>query len=231
MSRGAQTRVSRTRSIPLPNAYIKALYEDYGNVCLDEEQAPKQRGRWREDVFKAGLEVPLDLEIGTGNGYHFAHRAFTHKDRLILGIELKYKPLIQSIRRAVREGATNARAARYNAVLTHELFAPEELNDVYIHFPDPWSKTAHHKHRLIQVEFLKRLWAAQRLGSMVEIKTDNREYFDWMLDKFKESPYKIEAQSFDLHDSPWAATNFITQFESLFLRQGTKINFARLRKD
>ncbi len=230
MSRGAQTRVSKTRTIPLPNAYIKALYGEFGDYCLDEEAAPLKKGVWRSDVFHASAGTPLDLEIGTGNGYHFAHRAFSFRDRLILGLELKYKPLIQSIRRAVRQGSQNARAARYNAVLTQELFAAEEINNVYIHFPDPWSKTAQQKHRLLQVEFLQRLWNVQQPGSFVEIKTDNREYFDWMLIKIAASPYKLEAKSFDLHHSEFAATNFVTQFEGLFVRQGTKINYAVLHK-
>ncbi|MGE0762406.1 MAG: tRNA (guanosine(46)-N7)-methyltransferase TrmB [Bdellovibrionales bacterium] len=231
MSRGAQLRVSNTRSIPKPNIYIEALYGECGAFCLDEQDAPKQRGTWRQSVFRSSPNHPLDLEIGTGNGYHFSHRAFSEPQRLLLGLELKYKPLIQSIRRCMRQNSTNARMARYNAVLTHELFAEGELNNVYIHFPDPWSKGRQHKHRLLQTEFLNRLWLAQKPGSFVEIKTDSRDYFEWALERIQESRYLLEAHSFDLHASPWAATNFVTQFESIFLREGIKINFALLRRD
>lgn len=230
MSRGAQLKVSRTRSIPSPNIYVQALYAEFADVCFDEESAPQHKGHWRTQVFGRTDSAPLDLEIGTGNGYHFLHRASHHPERLILGLELKYKPLIQSIRRVVRERRTNARAARYNAVLVHELFEREELNDVFIHFPDPWSKGRQHKHRLLQLEFLERLWQAQRPGSHVEIKTDSREYFDWALERIKDSPYRLEAHSYDLHHSPWASKNFVTQFESLFLRQNQPIHYASLCK-
>ncbi len=231
MSRGAQLRVSRTKSIPKPNAYIHALYGEYGSVCLDEEAAPLEKGKWRSSVFLADADRPLDLEIGTGNGTHFSHRATQHPERLLLGLELKYKPLIQTIRRAINAGCTNVRAARYNAVLMHELFEQEEINDVFIHFPDPWSKSRQHKHRLLQIEFLNRLWEVQRPHSYVELKTDSREYFDWALDKIAQSRYTLAAHSFDLHSSQYAANNYRTQFENIFLREGLPIHYALLKKE
>lgn len=230
MSRGAQLRVSNTRTIPNPSEYINAMYDECSAYCMDEQDAPKHRGLWRSKVFQAPDDAPLDLEIGTGNGYHFSHHAFQNPQRLLLGLELKYKPLIQSIRRARRNGSQNARMARYNAVLMHELFNEGELNDVYIHFPDPWSKLRQHKHRLLQTEFLNRLWLAQRPGSRVEIKTDNRDYFEWALTKIGASHYHMQAHSFDLHASEWAPKNFVTQFENIFLREGLKINFALLQR-
>lgn len=231
MSRGAQLRVSKTKTIPVPNEYIQALYGEFGAQCFDEEAAPMLKGKWREVAFGIHDDRPLDLEIGTGNGTHFAHQSYKHPDRLWLGIELKYKPLIQSIRRSVRNGSTNSRMARYNAVLAHELFAVGELNNAYIHFPDPWSKLRQHKHRLLQVEFLNRLWTVQRPGSFVEIKMDHREYFEWTLARIAESRYKLEHSTFDLHHSPYVADNFATQFENIFLREGKPIHLARLLRE
>ena len=231
MSRGGQLKVSRTRNIPFPNEYIKAIYGEFSHWCFDEEQVVDFRGNWRGLAFDSDREFqPLDLEIGTGNGTHFARLAQEHPERLFVGIELKYKPMIQSIRRAVRAGCTNARMARYNAALISELFDPGELNDVYIHFPDPWSRQRQHKHRLIQDEFLHRLFNAQRPGSIVDFKTDNRDYFDWAMRKFSAGPYSIEALTYDLHASGHKNGNFVTQFESIFLRQGLPIHWARLRR-
>ena len=228
MSKSGQLKVARTATIPLPNEYILALHGEYGAWCLDEEAAPTRRGRWRADVFGVERDTPFDLEIGTGNGTHFAHHAFAHPERRFLGIELKYKPLIQSIRRARRMGATNARIARYNAYLVDELFEPEELNDVFIFFPDPWERHRQHKHRLIQDEFLARLFAVQRPGARLFFKTDSRDYFDWALKRFGRSFYRVESHTFDLHKSEHAAGNFITQFESLFIRQNIPIGYACL---
>lgn len=230
MSKSGQLRVSRTRDIPVPNHYILALHGEYAEWSYDEEKAPEFKGRWRRQAFGADEGTALDLEIGTGNGLHFAHHAETHRERNILGLELKYKPLIQSIRRARRSGCTNARMARYNAYLLSELFAPQELNDVFIFFPDPWEKSRQHKHRLIQDAMLEQLFEIQRPGSRLIFKTDSQDYFAWSLTRFQRSRYEVEGYTFDLHGSEFAAGNYITQFESLFLRQSLKIGWACLRR-
>jgi tRNA (guanine-N7-)-methyltransferase len=111
-----------------------------------------------------------------------------------------------------------------------ELFTPNELNDVYIFFPDPWEKQRKHKHRLIQDDFLQKLFEVQRPGSKLFFKTDSADYFAWAMERFQRSPYSITASTTDLHTSEHAPSNFITQFESIFIRQGLKIGFATLFK-
>lgn len=222
--------MARTATIPLPNEYILGLQGEYSAWSYDEERAPQFRGAWRQKSFGVSESTPLDLEIGTGNGLHFAQRSFDRPERCLLGIELKYKPLIQSIRRARRTGGENARIARYNAYLIQELFTPTELNDVFIFFPDPWEKTRQHKHRLIQDEFLQRLFEAQRPGSRLIFKTDSPGYFEWALKRFQRSAYQMVGHTFDLHASEFAAGNFITQFERIFIRQGLKIGYAVMER-
>jgi tRNA (guanine-N7-)-methyltransferase len=139
MSRGAQNQLSRTRDLPNPNEYVQALLGEYSPWAFDEEKAPTLRGEWRQE-FGAEADGALDLEIGTGNGFHFAWRAQQHPQRSLVGIELKYKPLIQTIRRARNNESENARMVRYNARLLRDLFADEELDNVFIHHPDPWPK-------------------------------------------------------------------------------------------
>jgi tRNA (guanine-N7-)-methyltransferase len=215
----------------VPNEYILALQGEYSAWSYDEERAPGFRGSWREQAFGGKLvDTPVDLEIGTGNGLHFAHHAIQNPDRCLIGIELKYKPLIQSIRRVRRAGFENARILRYNAYLLNELFQPGELNDVFIFFPDPWEKIRQHKHRLIQDEFLARLFEIQRPGSRLIFKTDSRDYFEWALTRFQRSAYQVREHTFDLHSSPHAGRNFITQFEQIFIRQGLRIGWACLER-
>ncbi len=224
-------RVSLTRTIPKPNEYILAIHGECSAWTYDEEAAPRFKGKWRDEAFRVTSGTPLDLEIGTGNGLHFAHRAVSQPDRCLLGFELRYKPLIQTIRRAVRDGATNARVARYNAYLLRELFTPGEVDNAFIFFPDPWEKSRNHKHRLIQDAFLEQLFEVQRAGSTVVFKTDSQDYFEWAVERFLRSRYVVTHISRDLHGKePLAVDNFITQFEQLFIRQNLKIGYAALRK-
>ncbi len=225
-----KARISLTRNLPKPNMYVRMLEGEFAPWAFNEERAPLFRGLWREQVFKVAADHPLDLEIGTGNGYFFAHRAKARPERCLVGIELKFKPLIQSIRRAVRDGAENARIARYDAWAVEELFAPGELDDVFIHFPDPWEKKRQLKHRLIDDEFIEVVHGLQKPGSVIDFKTDSLDYFEWAVERFRRSPYEIVAETRDLHSSEWAARNFVTHFEKLWTSKGIKINYALLRR-
>lgn len=226
----ARNQLSLTREIPYPNPYIDLMLGEFSRWTRSEESAPSHRGKWRQEVFGASEDAPLDLEIGTGNGFHFGHRCQVAPDRLLVGLEIKYKPLVQSIRRVVKAGGTNGCMVRYHAGAVDQIFAPEEIENVYIHFPDPWPKKRHFKNRLIQDGFLARLHKLQKEGGFLEFKTDSRDYFHWALERMKNSPYKIEFFTEDLHNSERADQNFVTQFESLFLRQGLPIYCAHLMK-
>ncbi len=218
-----------TRNLRRPTEYVTMLNGEYSDWAFNEERAPRLKSKWREE-FAVSSEHPLDLEIGTGNGYFFAHLANTNPERALVGIELKFKPLIQSIRRAVRGGAKNARIIRYDAVRLDDLFATGELNNVYIHHPDPWLKKRQWKHRLIQTEFLVELYRLMRPGSFVDFKTDSRDYFEWAVPLFKASPFMLARETWDLHKSEWQSENFVTHFETIFLNKGQPIHYARLTK-
>ena len=200
-------------------------------MAFDEVRAPRNRGKWRSEVFKVKASLPLDVEIGTGNGTYFAHHAKSHPDRLLVGLELKYKPLVQSIRRALTAGCSNAGIARYHAFNIDELFEPEEINNVYIHFPDPWTSPKKPKNRFVSKENLKKLFELQKPGSEINFKTDSLEYFLWAMDEIRSSKYRILFETTDLHNSEYRNDNFETAFEKIFLREGIKINLVRIKKD
>ncbi|HRO66101.1 MAG TPA: tRNA (guanine-N7)-methyltransferase [Pseudobdellovibrionaceae bacterium] len=231
MESNPRRRLNLTRTLPNPSRYAVSLEGELSHVAFSEERAPANKGLWRSEVFKVAEDQPVDLEIGTGNGYHFSHRSLTVPDRCIVGLELKYKPLIQGIRRAVKGGAKNAAICRFHAFNVDELFTEGEVNDVYIHFPDPWTSPKKPKNRIVNRDLLATLHRLQRPGSTLEFKTDSREMFLWALEEIAASPYKVAHQTLDLHRSEYAAGNFVTFFESLFLRDGIEINYIKLRRE
>jgi tRNA (guanine-N7-)-methyltransferase len=212
------------------NPYVEMMYSEFKCWAYDES-ASQFRGHWREKVFQSSKDICLDLEIGTGNGTHFAHRAQSHPDRLLVGMELKYKTLVQSIRRSLRAGCENSRMVRGKAEDISQLFAHDEINHVFIYFPDPWPKKKQHKNRLIQAPFVNELHTLMQTGSFVDFKTDDKSYFDWALKVFRHGPFTLIHVSEDLHRSFYKEKNFVTQFESLFLKKGQPIYHCRLLKE
>ena len=223
-------QINITKDLPHQNAYTTALNGEYAHVAFDECRAPLNKGLWRTQVFQVSESVSMDVEVGTGNGTYFAHHAKTHHDRMLVGLELKYKPLIQTIRRALNGGCKNAAVARYHAFNIDELFAEGEIDDVYIHFPDPWTSPKKPKNRFVCLQNLELLYKLQKPGSYINFKTDSLVYFLWAMEEIRRSPYKIIFETQDLHNSEMKSQNFETAFEKIFLREGIKINFVRLHK-
>jgi tRNA (guanine-N7-)-methyltransferase len=226
----SRIQIADTKQIPKPHAWIGMMQNEFADWAYDLDRAPEFKGKWNTEVFKTTAETPLDVEIGTGNGYFFAHRAANFADRNIVGLEIKFKPLVQAIRRALRDGAKNARIARYSGAFIEDLFIPGEINDVYIHHPDPWTRAKKHKKRLIKADFLTRLHSLQKPGSILEFKTDSKDYFLWAEKEFANSPYVLEKHTYDLHNSEWAHLNFRTHFEKLFSQKKVLINYALFRR-
>lgn len=225
---GRNLKIRPTREIPKPNYYILALDGEFKDFAYNEERVQSFKGEWRSKAFGASPESPIDVEIGTGNGNHFAHHAKSYPQRNLIGLELKYKPLIQTIRRTLNNGSRNARVTRFHAHNLDMIFAPGEIDNVYIHFPDPWERPKKFKNRIVSEEFLERVYNLQKPGSFIEFKTDSREYYLWARDQIAKSKYKVEFETLNLHSTQVSEKNFITSFERIFMRQGIEINYIKL---
>lgn len=224
-------KVSKTRNLPEPNEYAVALLNDFPKNAIDEERILEFRGNWNEKFFERTEGTPLDLEIGPGNGFHLTDYVTKHPDRSIVALELKYKPLIQSVRRAMKEENKNFVVGRYDARMIQDVFAENEIDNVYIHFPDPWAnKASTLKHRLVQVPFLNKLYEIQKVGSFVDFKTDHHDYYLCVSECLKHTKYKVVRTTDDLHNSEWVGENFETHFEKLWTSKGIKSNYIRFVK-
>jgi tRNA (guanine-N7-)-methyltransferase len=217
-------RLARLRNLKTPNPYAQVILQDLKNWVFDEETAPPQKGQWSSFGFSEIL-----LELGTGNGLHFANLAQKNPRSLVLGVELKLKPVVQSIRRALRANSVNARMLRYDVHQLQDVFQENEVWDIYLHFPDPWLSPRKPENRMTSLDNLQRLAQIQKAGSFLEFKTDSRALFDWSLKQIELSTYQIELLSFDWHQHPASQGALRTQFESLFIRQGLPIHYVLLR--
>ena len=212
------------------NPYMGQMLGEYRQWCFTEEEALNNKGAWGQNIFESE-QAPLDLEIGTGNGFFFAHYASQNPSRRLIGLELKYKPLVQSIRRALASGARNMKIGRAHAERIDEYFGPEEIQRIFLHFPDPWPKRRHHKNRLITRAFLGAAHEVLAPGGFLEFKTDNLEYFNWALKRLEKTPFRVTNITNDLHESDIPVEDFRTHFEKLWTRKGRKTNYLLALKD
>jgi tRNA (guanine-N7-)-methyltransferase len=224
----------QSRSVPgarapfFVNPYIRRM-ELQDDWVYTEEMAKAGRGQWSQKIPNARNAV--HVEIGTGNGFHFAEYAKTRSDVAFLGFEIKYKTLVQSIERARDVGATRARMIKADARQLSQYFAPQEVEKVIVHFPDPWPKRRQQKNRLLNKAFFRELEVVLKTGGELEFKTDHYGYFLFAARNAAESQLTMVHYTEDLHHSFAAGENFVTAFEALFLKKGQSIFSFKLRKD
>ena len=181
---------------------------------------PKQyRGRWRTllpDVSE------LRLEIGCGKGRFLIETAKTEPGVLFLALEKVPDAMIMAMEHAVREGVANVFFMDADAAVLPELFAPGELDRIYLNFPDPWPRNKSARLRLTFRAFLERYKSALRDGGALWFKTDSRPLFDFSLEEFAHCGLEIKAVTNDLHAK--GETGVMTDYERRFHELGVPIN-------
>ena len=137
-----------------------------------------------EELF--GNRNPLNLEVGFGVGSFIIEMGIREPNENFIGIDFYHKGIRKVITRIAKYEICNARIVYGDAKEKIPLlFAPEELNRVYINFPDPWPKKRHHKRRLIKPNFIKILAEKLKCSGEIHIATDHEAYAMEILDFFE----------------------------------------------
>ena len=179
------------------------------------------KGRWQE-VF--GRQAPLHIEIGMGKGQFLTALAAEHPDINYIGIEKFSSVLVRAVQKQNELELPNLRLIRMDADNITDVFAPGEVDRIYLNFSDPWPKERHAKRRLTSVEFLRRYENILAKDGHVEFKTDNQPLFEFSLEAAEEAGWKLLAVTRDLHhDTALNKGNIMTEYEERFSAQGNPI--------
>ena len=179
------------------------------------------RGRWREAF---GRRAPLSVEIGMGKGQFLVTLAGQHPEQDFVGIEKYSSVLIRAVEKQEELALPNLRLLRLDAELLEEVFAPGEVDRIYLNFSDPWPKERHAKRRLTSPDYLARYRRVLAEGGQVEFKTDNTDLFSWSLGTIESEGWRILACTRDLHHDPELVRgNVMTEYEARFSAQGNPI--------
>ncbi len=182
--------------------------------------APEEvRGQWLRR-FPAFRHV--QLEIGCGKGRFTTETAASLPDTLIVAIEKVPDAMILAMERAQRRELKNVRFLDFDAARLPGLFAPGEVERIYLNFSDPWPKSRDAKFRLTAPGFLRMYADVLPLGGQIWFKTDNRPLFDWSAEQLTSEGWAIGELTHDLHEN--GPVGVMTDYEVKFYEQGLKIN-------
>ena len=210
------------------------------------------RGQWRQQFLDskspASAETDLGereifpkkrreihLEIGCNAGHVVVEWAKKNPEHAYIGMDWKFKPIYRAGEKAEKLGLKNILFLRGHAERLPHLFAPGEIDAFYLFFPDPWAKNSQQKNRFITSERLKEITTLLKPGGLIHIKTDHKEYFEWMLAAVKEAqiPWEILECTHNLHanrpDAHLLTMPEVTLFERIFIREGLPIHSLKMR--
>ncbi len=140
-----------------------------------------------------------------------------------LGIERYPSVLLRAIAKREDLNLSNIYFLCMDARTLTEVFALEEVSRIYLNFSDPWPKDRHAKRRLTSPEFMKVYDQILKRDGVIEFKTDNQKLFAYSLESIPAAGWKISAYTLDLHHSPMAEGNVMTEYETKFSNMGNQI--------
>jgi tRNA (guanine-N7-)-methyltransferase len=194
------------------------------------EQGFEMRGQWAARLF--GNDLPIILELGCGKGEYTVGMAEAFPERNFIGIDIKGARLWYGAKEVANKGLTNAAFLRTEIELLDVFFAPGEISEIWITFPDPQIKYKRAKHRLTHPHFLERYQRLLQPSGVVHLKTDSAFLHGYTLGLLQllnlpvhESFHDIDMQ---IPNQPEHLLHRIkTHYEQLFRNKGYSITYIR----
>lgn len=215
------------------------------------KNAETLRGTFKQFLSPDASSRPLFVEIGMGKGRFIIEMAGRHPEAEFLGVEryesvlfracermdgIPYSTPADKLEREMhpeRDASfvtpSNLHFLSVDARALPEIFAPGEVDGLYLNFSDPWPKKRHADRRLTSRKFLARYETFLRDGGTLTFKTDNQDLFTFSLEEIKEAPlWELVSVTRDLHHDPvLSKDNIMTEYERKFSALGHKICYLQ----
>lgn len=196
----------------------------YPWAVLRQEGFPL-RGRWREEVFHN--DRPIILELGCGKGEYTVGLATARPDANYIGVDIKGARMWTGATDAQRRGLKNVAFLRTDIELLPSFFAPGEVNEIWITFPDPQMKKV--RKRLTSTRFLDLYRQVLKDGGIINLKTDSPFLYTYTSIMADENRLPVEVRTDNLYASA-AADEILkirTYYEQQWLDRGLTIKYIR----
>ena len=194
------------------------------------EQTYPLRGHWRSKIFKNNN--PLVLELGCGKGEYSVALAKQFPSKNFIGIDIKGARFWRGAKTAIEESINNVAFIRTQIELIEYLFKSNEVDEIWITFPDPQIKYKRTKHRLTNLSFLERYKNVLKPDGVINLKTDSEFMHGYTLGLLHGSGHEVIYANHDVYKnegSPQEVTSIQTFYESQYLKIGKPITYIKFK--
>ena len=155
------------------------------------------KGKWCSSFFKNNN--PLVLELGCGKGEYTVGLAKRYPNKNFIGIDIKGARFWRGAKTAIEDHMPNVAFIRTQIELIEFIFAENEVDEIWITFPDPQIKYKRTKHRLTNAEFLQRYKNVLNNTGVVHLKTDSEFMHGYTLGLLHGQGHEVQYANHDVY--------------------------------
>ncbi len=187
------------------------------------------KGQWSA-FFKNNN--PIILELGCGKGEYTIALAKQNPNINYIGVDIKGARFWRGAKTALEDNLTNVAFLRTQIELIDLCFEEDEINEIWITFPDPQIKFKRMKHRLTNPDFLKKYQKTLIPKGIIHLKTDSEFLHGYTLGILQEGNHEIIYAHHNIYNNaytPKEATLTKTFYEKQFLDQKKAITYIKFK--
>ena len=188
------------------------------------------KGHWNTLFFKNCN--PLVLELGCGKGEYSVRLAQKYPDKNFIGIDIKGARFWRGAKTAVVSNLKNVAFIRTQIELIDFVFAQNEVDEIWITFPDPQIKYKRTKHRMTNTVFLQKYKKVLKKEGILNLKTDSEFMHGYTLGLLHGGGHEVIYANHDVYNqegSPEEVTSIQTFYENQYLVQNKPITYIRFK--
>ena len=188
------------------------------------------KGRWNQDLFKNGN--PITLELGCGKGEYTVGLANNFPQNNFIGIDIKGARMWRGAKTANEQKLPNVAFLRTRIEFINSFFSSDEVDEIWITFPDPHPGGRNSNKRLTSPWFLNSYRLFLKDKGLIHLKTDNKELYNFTCKVLSHNNVETIISTNDLYTEKIDNILSIrTHYEKIFLDAGLKINYLSFRLD
>ena len=190
----------------------------------------EHKGKWASTFFKN--DNPIIVELGCGKGEYTIGLAEKNPNTNYVGIDIKGARFWRGAKTAVENGLPNVAFVRTQIELINHIFDNQEIDEIWITFPDPQIKYKRTKHRMTNSEFLQLYKKILKPNGIVNLKTDSEFMHGYTLGLLHGEGHEVIYANHNVYvneGAPKEVTSIQTFYEKQYLEINKAITYIRFK--
>jgi tRNA (guanine-N7-)-methyltransferase len=188
----------------------------------------EMQGKWHSNYFKN--THPITVELACGGGEYTVALARQYPNRNFIGVDLKGNRIWKGAQQALTENLDNVAFLRTHIEVIDRFFLKDEVDEIWITFPDPFPRPGQENRRLTAPYFNEKYRKILKKGGFMHLKHDDLEFFTYSKKVVSLEPAaQILYENLDIYASDLAfqELDIKTHYEQMHLSKGKTIKYLR----